>query len=271
MSRKDVPEAKPIGQWLKERGSLRDEQIPKLLELQERDAKAGVRSRFGELCVRTGWVDPGEVTAALTAQQQQILEHQGLGDMLVALGYVTAEQLSQALESRLDVFEPLDELVVEQGFCTHEQVRIANQLLSLSRNHAARKPLESTFVPVNVMALVVAEEVDEALRREGNCRCSQCWSNVFAVALNELPPRYVSDHARLLDCLERFRRDYDELVRQKLDLAVAKVRANPKAACRSRFSDDLLSERGFEGERHPVVVHVSNRHVHLSQDDLDHH
>lgn len=270
MNRKGVARTRPLGQLLKDRGHLRDEQVTRLLEMQERDAKAGVESRFGELGVRMGWVDPGEVTAALRAQQRELVEHRGLGDMLVALGSLTPEQLSQALDSRLDVFEPVDELVVEHGLCSHEQVRLANQLLALFRNHAVRKPLDSTFVPVNVMALVVAEELDAALEQEGNCRCSQCWSNVFAVALNELPPRYVSDYSRLVECLERFRQDYDALIRRKLTAAIAKVRANPKAACKSRFPDDLLSEQGFEGERHPVVVHVSNRHVHLSREDLEH-
>jgi len=48
------------------------------------------------------------------------------------------------------------------------------------------------------MVLVVNELIDPVMEATGNCRCSQCWSNVFAVTLNEIPPRYVSDHGRIL-------------------------------------------------------------------------
>ena len=48
------------------------------------------------------------------------------------------------------------------------------------------------------------------------CACSQCWSNVYALALNELPARYVSDNSRILESYARFRADHGALVREKV-------------------------------------------------------
>lgn len=257
-----------LGELLTAQGTLRPEQVQELLERQKQESNAHVWSLLGELAVRAGWADADEIMGALRAQSQGILEHAGLGETLVALGYLTPAQLQQALESRLDVSEPLEEVVVERGFCTPQQVRVALHLLAIRRNAALRRQVCSTFVPFNIMELLVVEQVGDVLKQDGGCRCTQCWMNVFALALNLLPPRYISEHTRILDCVQRFRREYDELVREKLVQALQRVRANPKASCRSRFSDDLLSGRPFVGEVYEVVVHISNRHVHLCPADI---
>ena len=225
-------DSKKLGQMLMERGRLRKEQVPKLLKLQKQDSTAGVQSKFGELCVRTGWVDAGDVTTTLIKQKKDRSESVGLGDILISLKYLAPEQLQDSLETKIDVFDTLEEIVIDRGFCTPEQIHVANQLLSLHRNGAARQPVVSTFVPFNIMELLIAEQLDEALKLEGGCRCSQCWGNTFSAALNDLPPRYISDHGRILDCVSRFRQEYSQLVQSKLANAVARVRANPKAACR---------------------------------------
>jgi len=260
---------KPLGERLIELGSLRADQIPTLLELQKRDAQANVHSKFGELCIRMGRTDPSQVNTALKHQKEELIDQIEIGDMLISLGYVTDEQLRTLLKKHQDSPLPTEELVLDAGYCSPEQVRIATQLTLLVKNGLMRQQVESTFIPFNVMVLIVNELIDPVMEAAGSCRCSQCWSNVFAVALNEIPPRYVSDHGRILECLRRYREDYGEVVSHALTQAVRIVQANPKSACRSRFSDDLLAGTEEATHVHEVVVHMSNRHIHLSQDHVD--
>ena len=265
--KKEKGNGQKIGRLLVDQGVLREEQVERLLALQARDSQANILSKFGELCVRTGWTSAGAVTSALRRQSQKVLDQAGLGDMLVQLGYMTPEKLKEALESRLDVMETVDELVLERGLCTPEHVKIASQLVALQRNGSIRRQMDSSFVPFNIMELLISERLDEALAGDGACQCSLCWTNAFSVALNDLPPRYVSDQSRILDCFQRFRQEYDELLRKKLAEAVFKVRNNPKAACRSRYPDDL--RRGLQSNTAEVVVRISNRHAHVDRQALD--
>lgn len=43
----------------------------------------------------------------------------------------------------------------------------------------------------NLVEEVVMESVDDYLKKEGICNCEQCKLDVAALALNNLPPRYV--------------------------------------------------------------------------------
>jgi putative phosphotransacetylase len=260
---------KPLGERLIDQGSLRADQIPTLLELQKRDAQANVYSKFGELCIRMGRTDPSQVNTALKHQKEEMIDQIEIGDMLISLGYLDDEQLRSLLKKHQDTPLPTDELVLDAGLCSPEQVRIATQLTLLVKNGLVRQQVESTFIPFNVMVLIVNELIDPVMEAAGSCRCSQCWSNVFAVTLNEIPPRYVSDHGRILDCLQRYREDYGELVRHTLARSVRIVQANPKSACRSRFSDDILAGTDEATHVHEVVVHMSNRHIHVSQDHVE--
>lgn len=269
MKDKSNGDSPKIGQILVEQGTLLENQVGEILQLQERDARAAVKSKFGELCVRKGWTDAGSVTAALRRQSQKEMDESGLGSMLVHLEFLPEDQLKQALESRIDIFESIEEIVLDRKLCTPDQVKIASQLLSLHRNGAVRRQVASTFVPFNIMELLISEKLDDALKAYGACTCSLCWSNAFSVALNDLPPRYVSDQGRILDAVQRFRQEYDVIIRRKLADSVHKVRNNPKAACRSRISEEMLSKRGIRSKTHDVVVHISNRHTHVDQATLD--
>lgn len=44
----------------------------------------------------------------------------------------------------------------------------------------------------NVMEDVVGEKVDNLMEITGSCNCSKCKADVMALALNQLPPRYVA-------------------------------------------------------------------------------
>ncbi len=258
-----------LGSIIERMGYLSKDRIEDVMRLQQRDASAGVVSRFGELCVRQGWADADHVQQALAEQIREAEAQAGVANMLVGLGFLSREQLDEALNSEVSMYEPLDEIVLDKGFCTPAQVRIANQLVTIQKNSVTRRSVDSNFAPFNIMELLVSEQLGRALEDDGGCTCSMCWTNVFSVALNELPPRYVSEHTRIRDFLQRFRRDYRTMIRAKIDHAIATVRANPKASCKSRFSDDLLSAATAGARLFEAVVHVSNRHIHLSPEDLE--
>ena len=262
-------QTKVIGKLLIERGALREEQVGKLLTIQERDLRIGVRSKLGELAVRSGWANAERVTDALSQQAAAIIENGGLGDVLVALDALDEEGLTIAKKLEKEKSLPIEEVLVDGGCCTQEQVRMGTQLLNLRKNAAARNRTSSTFSPYNIMELLVHEQINDVLRSDGKCTCSQCWSNLGALALNELPPRYVSEHGRIIDFLPRFRSEYEKIVQRKLQDALTRVRVNPKTSCLSRFPDELLMRREAETVLHEVMVRISNRHVHLCQRDLD--
>ncbi len=129
--------------------------------------------------------------------------------------------------------------------------------------NAVRRVTSSSFSPYNVMELIVGEEAGGAIRGDGLCSCSQCWSNVFALALNALPARYVSDHSRIPDYYRRFREEYGQLAAERVTAALSQVRSNPKASCLSRFSAEILAGRERDAAVHEILVRVSGRHVHL--------
>ena len=43
----------------------------------------------------------------------------------------------------------------------------------------------------NIMQLLVEEKADQYMTLFGLCRCSRCRNDVLALALNQLPPKYV--------------------------------------------------------------------------------
>jgi putative phosphotransacetylase len=261
--------AKQIGRLLVEDGALRESQIPRILALQERDRRAGLDSRFGELCVRGGWVESGKVVKALGLQGDERAAMLDIGGVISALGYAAPERVRAALASRVHESEPLEEALIERSVCTPEQVRTAEQILLLLKVNAQRGRVVSTYVPFNVIELLVCERINETLAADGGCTCSQCWGNVFALAINRIPPRYVSDYTRVLEFVPRFRVDYGERVAACLADALKTVRENPKASCWSRFSDEVLAGDEAKALVREVVVHISNRHVHLSPGDLE--
>ncbi len=141
-------------------------------------------------------------------------------------------------------------------------------LASVRTAQSVRGVVWSTFAPFNIMELIVGEECGEALRADGLCTCSQCWCNVFALALNSVPARYVSENSMILEYYLRFRKEYGPLARERVRAALTQVRANPKASCWSRFSYEILAGRESDARVQEVVVHVSARHCHLSAEHL---
>ncbi len=257
-----------IGEFLVGTQALRHEQVGMLLDEQRDNAAVGVHSRIGEIAVRKGWADADQVMQALKIQAQEEIAHTDAGEVLVALGWISAAKLAEARRRCARSSETLEEVIADLGLCTPEKLRIAGILATIRSASAVRRISGSSFSPYNVMELIVGEETSAAIRADTLCSCSQCWSNVFALALNAMPARYVSDHGRILDFYRRFREEYGALARERVVAALSQVRSNPKASCWSRFSDDILSGRENESAVHEVPVRVSTRHVHLNGETL---
>jgi putative phosphotransacetylase len=258
-----------LGEYLVEAQALRKEQVGMLLDEQRDYAAVGVHSRIGEIAVRKGWVEAGQATDALRSQAQEVAEKTGAARILADLGWISAAQLADVGRRSAHSAETPEEVIAEMRLCSPEKLRTAVILATIRSASALRRITSSTFGPYNVMELIVGEETGTALRGDRLCTCSQCWSNVFALALNAMPARYVSEHGRILDYYRRFRQEYGDLARQRVAAALIQVRDNPKASCWSRFSDEILGGRESDVRVEEVLVRVSARHVHLSQEAVE--
>jgi putative phosphotransacetylase len=258
-----------LGEHLADAQALRREQIGMLLDEQRDNASVGVHSRIGEIAVRKGWADADQVTDALKRQAQDVIDGTDAGRVLADLGWITAGQLADVRERCARSAEAPEEVIAELRLCGPDKLRVAGILSTIRSASALRRISSSSFGPYNVMELIVGEQTSAAIRGDTLCTCSQCWSNVFALALNAMPARYVSEHGRILDYYRRFSQEYGELARQRVAAALIQVRDNPKASCWSRFSDEILGGREAEGRVVEVPVRVSARHVHLGQEAVE--
>jgi propanediol utilization protein len=74
----------------------------------------------------------------------------------------------------------------------------------------------------------------------------------------------VSDENLIITFSDRYKEEYIDLVRKQIGEAIEKVRTNPKMSCRTK-GQALADSFDMAGE---VLVKVSNRHVHLSEDHV---
>lgn len=127
----------PIGELLVRAGRLTREQLDAALEAQ-RDAGL----RLGELLVKNGWLSEPELRALLAFQKR--LGKVGadragplqLGNLLVACGAITAEQLEFALIHHRESNQRLGDALIDAGYVTSHQVeqglRLQRTLLSVA-------------------------------------------------------------------------------------------------------------------------------------------
>jgi putative phosphotransacetylase len=253
-----------LGEILVKSNSLRKEQVGMLLDEQRDIGAVGVHSRIGEIAVRKGWVEADQVTTALRSQAQAVIDRTDAGRILQTLGWISPAQLVEVRHRCARSAETVEEAAAALGICPPEKLRLASVLATILSANAVRKVSGSSFSPYNIMELIVGEETSTAIRADGLCCCSQCWSNVFALALNAMPARYVSDHGRILDFYRRFREEYGVLAAEQVQASLLQVRNNPKASCWSRFSDKILSGQEQQDRIEEISVRVSSRHVHLT-------
>ena len=86
-------------------------------------------------------------------------------------------------------------------------------------------PFLQPKVLVNVAELAVKERIEEAMDKFKCCQCDHCVKDVLALAVNNLPPKYIVRNE--LDQDLEIRR-YDADVISALVNAVIKVKQNPR-------------------------------------------
>ncbi len=86
-------------------------------------------------------------------------------------------------------------------------------------------PFLQPKVLVNVAELAVKERIEEAMDNFKCCQCDHCVKDVLALAVNNLPPKYIVRNE--LDQALEIRR-YDADVISALVNAVIKVKQNPR-------------------------------------------
>lgn len=252
-----------IGNLLSRDNGISDDKLQEALKVQEEFRKVNVPLRLGEVMVESGYSTATQVSDALHRQRDRYIRSNTIGQILLELGYVTREQLEEAMEAHLDILAPLGEVLVEQGICTQEQTDRAYKLQLIRRVSALRRPLSSHFDPLNVMELLVEEQVDPIIKVHDGCGCDQCRANVVAVSLNKLAARYMSDMESLLAQLDRYREEYSGLIGERIAKAVEQVKKSPKLSCRKKAAAPAGEILGN------VIVHISNRHIHLSRQHVE--
>jgi len=259
-----------IGNLLLEMGSITEDHLAQALREQERREHLGVWSTIGEICVEENWCRMRDIAIAMKEQEEEVFRSSSLGQLLTEFGFVRSEELDRALEVHTDFSTPIGETLVELGICSEEQIRMATQLQTFKRHGAIRRTVISRYHPFNLMEVVVNYEIDDVIAEGGGCFCWECRANVFALAMNGLPTRYVTDERLILTFIERCRAECADLVRLRLEDAVDKVKERPKGMCRGNLHrlalERIAQASGFVDQ---VTVHVSNRHVHLCAEDQD--
>jgi len=256
-------QATRIGQLLCQGGWLTQDQLDQALEEQADRQALGTSSPLGEICARHGWCTMGDVAAAVRQQQDAAFRDTTLGHLLVTQDQLTLVQLDEALAAQEEVHAPLGQVLVAKGFCTPEQVQAAIALQTRRRNSALRHLTAAAFNTFNVTEIIVNQELDEIRRDEGACSCDECRANALALALNSLPPRYVSDHRLLLLFVDRFRAESLDLIRDRIRVAVQRVREHPN---HTRYAQPPPPHARAG---HPLPARRIERHVHLSQHDVE--
>jgi len=255
---------KRIGQILINKGALSEDQLRQALDEQQSLESA---PPLGEICSRHGWCSSSQVAEALREQHQAIFSETTLGHILLSEGHITLGQLQEALDLQLEVNAPLGQTLVAMGACTPEIIEAAIERQRQTRSFSLRNLTAAAFGAFNITEIIVNQELDSVIREEGACGCDECRANTLAIALNTLPPRYVTDRRLLALFVERFRAESLDLIRQRVRLAARRVQSRPKSSHHRPTKPPALDTR--QVLEHPLPTRVVERHAHLSAEDIE--
>ncbi|HJV33930.1 hypothetical protein [Geomonas sp.] len=120
-----------LGSLLVRCGKLSAEQLELALDEQRRSG-----GKLGEVCLRLGLLQEGELNGVLAFQRQQEREGQAatplrLGELLVTAGYITRRQLEDALGKQAASGKKLGEVLVEAGYAKPAQIHHGLRLQQL--------------------------------------------------------------------------------------------------------------------------------------------
>ena len=122
----------------------------------------------------------------------------------------SSPQTEQAAPAPLDTHETQPETIAEKAAPSQE----------------AAEPAETEIV--NVMQILVSENVDRYVDMFQVCRCSRCMADVQALALTNLPAKYVvMDRGKFSSMLGFYRHSYSSAVMIELTKACNVVKQHP--------------------------------------------
>jgi putative phosphotransacetylase len=259
-----------IGKILMHEGVISQQELEDGISTQETNVARKIPYTLGEVLVKKGFCTMKDINFAMLKQKDEVFKQTGLGRVLVDNGFIAEDELEDGLTAQLELCAPLGEILIDRGYCTEAEVRLGLHIQLFQRNAAAKRIVISAYNPFNVMELIISEEIDSIIAERKGCFCTQCRSNVFAIALNTLPSKYVTDYRFIVPFTEEFKQDVVDLVRAKIAQGVQKVKKNPKAGCPRLSDPELLKKLEAAAlDTRKVVVRVSNHHVHLSREHLD--
>jgi hypothetical protein len=112
----------PLGSMLVKSGVISQDQLEQALEEQQQTGE-----RIGEIFSRLGILEASDIDEFLGSQQdnQQKIPVQAaikIGEILVASGHITKEQLNESLEYQKQSSKKLGEILVEKGYVAQQHV-----------------------------------------------------------------------------------------------------------------------------------------------------
>lgn len=149
-----------LGELLAQLGYIPRERIE---QATERNAPVDSSMHLGELLLRKGWIDAGQLQVALTEQQKT---EEQLGSLLLRKGWLDPLQLEQALTELLLQRTPrrnrrLGQILEQTRQISHWQLNLALQLKQALEKCSEHEPLGELLVRLNLLS---PEQVSQALR-----------------------------------------------------------------------------------------------------------
>jgi len=103
--------------------------------------------------------------------------------------------------------------------------------------------LSGEIVIKNIMEELVDAKLDEIIRSASVCDCEQCRADVYAYALNHLPPKYIATRSgdvftRVKAATTQFQADILTALVQAMDIVSKNPRHSPKEKNKLAVNDD---------------------------------
>jgi len=87
--------------------------------------------------------------------------------------------------------------------------------------------------PYNLIENLVKEELTSVLNKyPGICHCEQCQADILALALNHIPPQYVTGTRGLELTRDMVAAKYHEQITKAVSTAINQVLQNPRETCK---------------------------------------
>jgi hypothetical protein len=116
--------------YLKKKGAISAEQLVAAIEVQLKTLP-----RIGQVALEEGILSPREIFEVL--REQSHMPNMRFGEMAVAMGLLTRDELTRLLMIQADRKRPITEILIERGVLNEQ--RTASEMAEFRRLQAARR------------------------------------------------------------------------------------------------------------------------------------